>query len=236
MDMTPLLGPGGQARDEAIELLRGRTLMIVSGRRLLITLITHSVGEPAQWIGAATCQTEGLALLSRRLPDLLFVTHPLEAGSGCQFVREAKRLYPRLACLLLLERDTPDVLLAALESNCDGICLERRVGLGTLVAAIKAVLGTGGVYMDTAVAALLQRSSRGLGDGEPERLTPRQLQVVEAMLQGCETHEIAQRFHISVETVRSHIKAVLSKLKARTRLDAGLIALRLGLVSWDPPG
>jgi DNA-binding NarL/FixJ family response regulator len=235
MDMTPLLGPAGQGREEAIALLRGRTLMIVSGRRLLITLITCAVGEPGQWIGAATCEEQGLALLRVRRPDLLFVTHPLESGSGCQLVQQAKRLYPGLACLLLLERDSPDTLLAALESNCDGICLDRRVGLGTLAAAIKAVLGSGGVYMDTAVADMLHRTSRGWSDGEPERLTPRERQVLEAMIQGCETREMAQRFHISVETVRSHIKAVLAKLNAHTRLDASLIALRLGLVRWDQP-
>jgi len=85
------------------------------------------------------------------------------------------------------------------------------------------------------LADMLQRTSRGWSDGEPERLTPRQRQVLEAMIQGCETREMAQRFHISVETVRSHIKAVLAKLNAHNRLDAGLIALRLGLVRWDQP-
>jgi DNA-binding NarL/FixJ family response regulator len=233
MDITPLLGRTSLGREQAIELLKDRTLMMVSRSRLLITLITGTIGEPAQWLGAATCEEQGLALLKSQRPDLLFVTDPLETGSGCRLVKEAKRLHPDLACVLLLERDTPDILLAALESNCDAICLDKRVGLGTLVAAIQAVINGGGVYMDPPVAAMLHRTRRGWIEGVPERLTPRELQVLEEMVQGYETRQIAARLYISLETVRSHSKAMLAKLKARNRLHAAVIALRLEMVSWD---
>ncbi|MCP9771844.1 response regulator transcription factor [Synechococcus sp. Tobar12-5m-g] len=234
MDITPLLGRESLGREQAIELLRDQTLMIVSGRRLLITLITGTIGQPDQWLGAATCEEQGLALLARQRPDLLFVTDPLEAGSGYGLVKRAKQLYPDLACLLLLERDTPDILLAALESNCDAICLER-MGLGNLVAAIRAVIIGGEVYMDASVAAMLHRTRREWIKGEPQRLTPRELQVLEEMLKGFKTREIAARLFISLETVRSHSKAMLAKLKARSRIHAAVIALRLGLVRLDLP-
>jgi DNA-binding NarL/FixJ family response regulator len=235
MDITPLLGRSNLGREQAIELLKDRTLMMVSRSRLLITLMTGTTGEPSQWLGAATCEEKGLALLQSQRPDLLFVTDPLESGSGCRLVKEARRLHPDLACVLLLERDTPEVLLAALESNCNAICLDKRVGLGTLVAAIQAVIHGGGVYMDPPVAAMLHRTRRGWIEALPERLTPRELQVLEEMVQGYETRQIAARLYISLETVRSHTKAMLTKLKARNRIHAAVIALRLGLVRWDLP-
>jgi len=230
MDITPLLGLTALGRDQAIELLRDRSLMIVSRSQLLIAVITGTIGKPAQWLGAATCEEHGLALLKSKRPDLLFVIDPLKSGCGCRLVKEAKRLHPDLACVLLLERDTPDILLAALESNCDAICLDKRVGQGSLVAAIQAVINGGGVYLDPPVAAMLQRPRRGWIEGVPERLTPRELQVLKEMVQGYGTRDIAARLYISLETVRSHSKAMLAKLKARNRLHAAVIALRMGLV------
>ena len=236
MDLTPLLGRSTLLKDQAAELLQDRSLMIVSGRRLLITLITGTVGMPSQWVGAATDEEQGLALLRQQRPDLLVVTDPLENGSGCRLVRQAKQRYPDLACLLLLERDSPDILLAALESNCDAICLESRIGLGSVVAALRAVVHGRGVYMDAPVAAMLHRTRRGWIEGVPERLTPRELEVLQEMVQGFEGREIAVRLHISMETVRSHSKAILAKLKARNRVHAAVIALRLGLIRWHLDG
>jgi DNA-binding NarL/FixJ family response regulator len=234
MDITPQLGCTSLGMEQVIDLLKDRTLMMVSRSRLLITLITGAIGDPVQWLGAATCEEKGLALLKSQRPDLLFVTDPLENGSGCRLVKEAKRLHPGLACMLLLERDTPDVLLAALESNCDAICLDKRVGLSTLVAAMQAVINGGGVYLDPPVAAMLNRPRQGWIKALPERLTPRELQVLEEMVQGYGTRQVAERLYISLETVRSHSKALLAKLKARNRLHAAVIALRLGMLSLDP--
>ncbi|APD49074.1 response regulator transcription factor [Synechococcus sp. CS-602] len=232
MDLTPLLARLDQAREQAIALLRDRRLLIASGRRLTISLITGSIGPSSCWIGAATCEQQALALLERERPDLLIVTDPLEQGSGLALVSQAKKRYPDLSILLLLEQDSPDLLLAALESNADGICLERLVGFGNLLAATKAVLG-GGAYMDGPVAAMLHRTSRGQIDGSPARLTPRECQVLEELVRGCDNDEIACRLGISPETVRSHCKAVKTKLMARNRTHAAVIALRLQLVRWD---
>jgi len=54
MDLTPLLARLDQAREQAIALLRDRRLLIASGRRLTISLITGSIGPSSCWIGAAT--------------------------------------------------------------------------------------------------------------------------------------------------------------------------------------
>lgn len=232
MDLTPVLGRSELGRQQAIELLSGRHLVIVSGRRLVISLITGSIGPSSRWLGAATGEETGLALLERERPDLLIVTDPLEQGSGIALVGRAKQRHPELAALLVLEQDTPDRLLAAVESNADGICLERLVGFGNLLAAAKAVLG-GGAYMDGPVAAMLHRTSRGQIDGTPARLTPRERQVLEELVRGCDNEAIAARLGIALETVRSHCKALNIKLKAQNRTHAAVIALRLQLVRWD---
>ncbi len=233
MDFTPLLDPSGAHRQQAAELLRGRSLMVVSGHRLLISLLTGVASQSCHWFGATTCEPEALRLLRGGRPDLLLVLDPLEAGCALSLLREAKRLHPTLPCLLLLQKETPQRLLAALESGCEGICLERRVGFGHLVAATKAVLG-GGFYLDAPLAPLLRRSSRGQTERAPLALSSRERDVLDLLVQGCPNAEIGQRLHLSVETVRSHMKSLQHKLNARDRTHAAVIGVRLDLVRTDP--
>jgi PAS domain S-box-containing protein len=71
---------------------------------------------------------------------------------------------------------------------------------------------------------------------EPERaphphLTPRQAEVLRLLERGRSTDQIAEELHLSVETVRNHIRAVLRKLNAHSRLEAVAVARRDHLVA-----
>jgi PAS domain S-box-containing protein len=65
----------------------------------------------------------------------------------------------------------------------------------------------------------------------PSQLTPRQGEVLRHLAAGCSTQQIAQHMGLSVETVRNHIRAVLRKLGAHSRLEAVANARRLGLLT-----
>jgi PAS domain S-box-containing protein len=62
------------------------------------------------------------------------------------------------------------------------------------------------------------------------RLTPRQGEVLRHLAAGCSTTQIAEHMGLSVETVRNHIRAVLRKLGAHSRLGAVANARKLGLL------
>lgn len=69
--------------------------------------------------------------------------------------------------------------------------------------------------------------------GEP-RLTRRQLDVLRLLADGLTTKEIATRPTLTENTVENHVRAVLRKLGARTRLEAVVRALRLGVIAPEP--
>ena len=71
------------------------------------------------------------------------------------------------------------------------------------------------------------------GPPTPDQLSPRQLDVLRLLVRGKTTEQIANELHLSRETVRNHMRGLLSALGARTRLEAALIALRHGLVELD---
>ena len=62
-------------------------------------------------------------------------------------------------------------------------------------------------------------------------LTPRQAEVLRHLAVGCSTEQIASELNISIETVRNHIRALLRKLGARSRLEAVAKARSQGLIS-----
>lgn len=68
---------------------------------------------------------------------------------------------------------------------------------------------------------------------EAPRLTPRETQALRLMALGCQVSEIAEQMGISPHTVRNHIRNFRRKLKAATRLEAVVNAIRLGILELD---
>ena len=64
-------------------------------------------------------------------------------------------------------------------------------------------------------------------------LTPRELQVLEALVQGMDNKAIADRLFISHDTARTHVVNLLAKLNAESRLQAAIFAIRNGIGSVD---
>jgi PAS domain S-box-containing protein len=62
------------------------------------------------------------------------------------------------------------------------------------------------------------------------QLTPRQSEVLRMLAAGCSTEQIAQMLNLSIETVRNHIRAILRKLGAHSRLEAVAVARSRGLL------
>jgi PAS domain S-box-containing protein len=67
-----------------------------------------------------------------------------------------------------------------------------------------------------------------------KKLTPRQDEVLRLLAEGLDTDSIASRMGVALETARNHIRAVLRRLDAHTRLEAVLAGSRLGLLDLDP--
>jgi DNA-binding NarL/FixJ family response regulator len=61
-----------------------------------------------------------------------------------------------------------------------------------------------------------------------ESLTPREKEILTLMTHGADNRTVAERLHISYATVRTHVRSILAKLGARSRLDAVAKATDLG--------
>jgi DNA-binding NarL/FixJ family response regulator len=63
-----------------------------------------------------------------------------------------------------------------------------------------------------------------------ETLTPREVEVLQAITLGMNNPDIAAEFDLSLDTVKTHVKSILQKLRARNRTHAVVCALMAGIV------
>ena len=144
---------------------------------------------------------------------------------------------------MLIQRPLRSTIEAATAAGCQGLCSRELVGNGHLLKAIQAI-DSDALYIDPVIAGVLRHSRLSRGHTStslnPE-LTVREEDVLRGICRGLSNQEIADQLNLSIETVKHSVTAVLSKLDARDRSQAMLIAFRNDLVDlparlprWTP--
>ncbi len=216
------------------ELGRRRTV-IASADRVLITSVVAVFDSIGPLLGATTSEADALSCLQHTPVDLLICSDQLESGDGPSLVRQARTLHPQLICLMLIQRPLRSTIEAATAAGCQGLCSRDLVGNGHLLKALQAI-DSDDLYIDPVIAGVLRHSrlspsGRSLKPG----LTVREEDVLRGICRGLSNQEIADQLNLSIDTVKHSVTAVLSKLDARDRSQAMLIAFRNDLVELPPP-
>lgn len=232
MDLTPHIPALIEGRPEVQELMRGSSSLACMGSRALLSLFVCAAPFPESLVGAVTTEAEALVLIEQQQPTFLFATEWLEQGDGLSLVQHGHRLQPDLRTLLILQNPSQERARRAIELGCNGVVVESRLAEGSMVQAIRAVVG-GGIYLDSLSVEALRTSRRGSAPKPIEPLSPREQEVLQLVLQGYTNREMADALIVSPETIKTHVAHILSKLQARDRTQAVVIGLRLGLVSWE---
>jgi DNA-binding NarL/FixJ family response regulator len=123
----------------------------------------------------------------------------------------------------------PDEAAAAdaVNGGADGV-VQRTADGATLLAALDAVRH-GLRVIDPAVARPIVPLRAAQSDGI-DRLTSREIEVLDLMSDGLSNKQIAARLDISEHTAKFHVNSILAKLGATTRTEAVVIAARRGLL------
>jgi DNA-binding NarL/FixJ family response regulator len=125
--------------------------------------------------------------------------------------------------LILTDDDSEVSIRRAMELGISGY-LPLSSGVESVVYAVRCI-HNGGTAIAPNIMAKMAMSLRSRG------LTRREVEVLRLIMQGLRDKVIAHRLECGVETARSHVKAILMKLGASSRVEAVAIARRRGLVS-----
>lgn len=182
--------------------------------------------------GWARSGAEAIIAYKEQRPDAVLMDYRLPDTTGTQVTAHLRDIDPDATVLLVTGHDgSRSVLGEALEAGCAGFVSKER-SVDELAAAVRAVVRGAAVFP----ADLLASVTRPEPATKTSELTAREREVLGLLAQGRSTDEIQQQLFLSQHTVRNHVRNVLNKLHARTKLEAVVIAARAGLVDLRPEG
>jgi DNA-binding NarL/FixJ family response regulator len=175
-------------------------------------------------VGVGASGAEAIALVKRHRPDLCLLDIHMP-GNGIAAARSIASDAPGTVVVMLTVANDDESLFAALREGAQGYLL-KGTDPDAMVAALRGVLN-GEPALSRGLAMRILDELRGDTSRRvfvPERgnvaLTAREAEVLELLRQGLSTAAIGRRLFISPATVRSHVAAVLKKLKAANRESA----------------
>ncbi|MBO0767081.1 MAG: response regulator transcription factor [Solirubrobacterales bacterium] len=137
---------------------------------------------------------------------------------------------PSARILIVTAFDRPTEIKRCLAAGANG-CLLKDTRESDLVDGVRAVL-RGETVMDPRIAQELATDMVGIlqhGE-EPVHLTPREREVLALLAEGCSNKAIADRLYLSEPTIKGHVRSLLEKLGAESRLQAVVGAIKRGLL------
>lgn len=188
-------------------------------------LITHTNPLVAAGLAAAFRAQEDFHIVERQAPDDVALLAPgtvavtdYEGGTRLLAAQRGNRC----RVLILTDDDSEVSIRRAVELGIGGY-LPLSSGLESVVQAVRCV-HNGGTAIAPSVMTKMAMSLRS------RPLTEREIEVLRLIMQGLPDKAIARRLERSVGTAKSHVKAILMKLDASSRVEAVAVARRRGLV------
>jgi DNA-binding NarL/FixJ family response regulator len=183
--------------------------------------------------GQAGSTAEGRALLTAGKADVLVVDVTMPDGSGLDLAKEARAAYPDMGILVLTMHEDDDTLLGALEAGASGFVVKTSPA-DAVLRAIRHAAAAPDAFTATGLVGALSRHAAA-ADSRPV-LTPREIDVLLALIDGDSVSSVAHRLYMSESTVKTHVVKMYKKLGVHNRTGAISAAFRLGLVKFDDNG
>ncbi len=149
--------------------------------------------------------------------DIIVLDIGLPGMSGLEGIRYLRERKPDADIVMLTAYDDSDRIFKAL---CAGAVsyISKKTELGVIREALR-VVNKGGSYMSPGIARKVITHLGPKKSRTEAVLTPRQEQIVEGLVEGLSYKMIADKYLISVETVRDHIKKIYKKLQVNSKAE-----------------
>jgi DNA-binding NarL/FixJ family response regulator len=220
--------------------------------------VIQGLGDNTTVVGAGSALAARETLKADSNFDLVLLDLNLGDADGFDVLVEFRAKYPALPVVVVSASDRASDVIRAIDSGAMGF-VPKRASNDTLFEALHMVM-SGGIYVPPMTMGSEPPSKREAGDTVPSvlrvlreqahdsgfqtnpvplaqlGLTPRQAEVLALLLKGHPNKLIARELHLSVETVKDHVAAVLRTLGVSSRTQAVLAVSQMssqgGISAW----
>lgn len=159
--------------------------------------------------------------VEQRKPDVIIVDISLQGNNGLELIKNIKAVYETIPILVFSMHDEAIYAQRALRAGAKAYVMKKESS-DKILAALRRIL-KGEIYVSSRVAdQVLHQIVNGPTNAAAspiERLTDRELEVVQLIGRGLSTREIAESLNLSVKTIESHRAHVKEKLNLRNATE-----------------
>ena len=208
-------------------------LVLVDRDALARRAMREEITASGEFVVAAEAADEddAIEIVRREEPDIVLIDIGYPRLEGIPIAKEMRRQLPMTRIVFCSITDDDDTAVGALRAGAVGY-VRKDLDIGPLQRSLHGALAGEAAISRQLGMRLIEELYRQSEPGPRLRpaggeLTGREWQVLDLLIDGAGTGDIAETLGLAVETVRSHIKHVLRKLGVRTRSEAVEIARRL---------
>lgn len=198
-------------------------VFIVDDHPLVRQGLTQIIGgqEDFEVCGEAEDSSSAMRGIDNTNPDVVIVDISLQGNNGLELIKNVKAIHEKLPILVFSMHDESIYAQRALRAGAKAYVMKKESS-DKIVEAIRKIL-KGEIYVSPRVAdQVLHQIVNGPSNASAspvDRLTDRELEVVQLIGRGLSTREIAESLHLSVKTIESHRAHVKEKLNLRNATE-----------------
>lgn len=176
-------------------------------------------------VAEAEDMEQAVAAFTGDRPDVVLMDVRMPGGSGLEAIARIRAIDSSARVVILSTYDLEEPILAAHAAGACGYLL-KSILFDDLVAAIRLVHDGGECFPPA-----LQEHIAARANTKP--LTPREIETLDLLRRGFSNKDIGKVLHISENTAKFHVKAILAKLEVTDRAEAVAAAFERGLLQVD---
>lgn len=184
-------------------------------------------------VAEASNGEEAVNIAHEIIPDLILMDLSMPVMNGLEAIKKIKSDLPHIKIIILTISDDEADIFEGIRSGAQGYLI-KNINENQLISIIKGVAQGEASFSGVIAAKILQEFQKMTQKQEEEltsseKITEREREVLELIVQGLSNKEIAVKLNVSSGTIKNHVANILYKLHLKNRIEAAVYALNHGI-------